>query len=83
MTSRDFCFWLQGFFELGEEKILTKEQTELVKQHLQLVFKHEIDPSMGDVNHQKELDELHIPPKPLTWGPDGIGISDKTIIPRC
>ena len=46
MTSRDFCFWLQGFFELSNEKFLDEKQTNLVKQHLAMVFVHEIDPSM-------------------------------------
>ena len=39
MTSRDFCFWLQGFFEItdGEENVsvgLTMGQTEIVRRHL-------------------------------------------------
>ncbi len=42
MTSRDFCFWLQGYFELGN-KTLTGEQVEMIQDHLNLVFVHEID----------------------------------------
>lgn len=34
-------------------------QTELVKRHLALVFKHEIDPSAGPPEHQAELDAIH------------------------
>jgi hypothetical protein len=59
MTSRDFCYWLQGFFELSEEVGMSNVQTECVKKHLSLVFKHEIDPSMGDVQHQDKLNHLH------------------------
>ena len=59
MTSRDFCYWLQGAFELGLLENPTKEQMQLVKKHLNLVFKHEIDPSMGDEDHQSELNEIH------------------------
>jgi hypothetical protein len=61
MTSRDFCFWLQGFFELdgGGGSGLTAGQTAAVKRHLALVFKHEIDPSMGAEEHQDELNEIH------------------------
>jgi len=46
MNSVDFCFWLQGHFELGAEdgKGLSPAQTETIKNHLHLVFKHEIDP---------------------------------------
>lgn len=42
MNSRDFVYWLHGFFELsGSGEGLTKEQTEMVKRHLDLVFKNE------------------------------------------
>jgi len=61
MTSRDFAYWLQGFFEVSNAETMTKEQTEVVKRHLNLVFKHEIDPSMGDEKHQQELNEIHSP----------------------
>lgn len=61
MTSRDFCFWAQGFIELANPKTLNEEQTELFKKHLNLVFKHEIDPSMGDEKHQAELNKIHKP----------------------
>lgn len=59
MTSRDFAYWLQGFFEISEQRGLTAEQAECVKKHLNLVFKHEIDPSMGPANHQKKLNDIH------------------------
>lgn len=59
MTSRDFCYWLQGFFEISQEKTMTEQQMAMVKKHLGLVFAHEIDPSMGDANHQKVLDQIH------------------------
>jgi len=59
MKSRDFAFWLQGFFEVSAATELTAQQTEMVKKHLALVFKHEIDPAMGDKKHQKELNSIH------------------------
>lgn len=59
MTSRDFAFWLQGFFEVSNAETITKEQTQVIKNHLNLVFKHEIDPSMGDDKHQAELNAIH------------------------
>lgn len=59
MTSRDFCFWLQGFFEISDAGSLDDEQTEMIKRHLALVFKHEIDPSAGDAKHQAELNKIH------------------------
>lgn len=62
MTSRDFAFWLQGFFEIENPSSIDATKTELIKKHLNLVFKHEIDPSMGDEKHQAELNEIHHKP---------------------
>lgn len=50
MTSRDFCYWLQGFFEIrgfDNKKPLTSVQVEMIQKHLNLVFYHEIDNSFG------------------------------------
>ncbi len=58
MKSVEFCYWLQGFFEIGGKKTaLSVEQVQIIKNHLNLVFKHEIDPSYG--GDQKELQEIH------------------------
>jgi hypothetical protein len=59
MTSRDFAFWLQGYFEISQPQTINEREVELIKKHLNLVFKHEIDPSMGDQNHQDELNKIH------------------------
>jgi hypothetical protein len=59
MTSRDFCYWLQGYLELSGECMMTAGQVECVARHLALVFKHEIDPSMGDKKHQDTLNKTH------------------------
>ena len=54
MTSREFCYWLQGFFEIhwstqeGRACVLTISQIEMIRNHLALVFRHEIDPSYPD-----------------------------------
>lgn len=67
MTSRDFCFWLQGYLEISASDkatapTLTSDQLACVQQHLALVFAHEIDPSMGPPAHQQELNTVHRPP---------------------
>jgi hypothetical protein len=64
MTSRDFAFWLQGFFELAGDDAasLVPEQVHLIKQHLSLVFVHEIDPSQGGPEHQAKLNAIHNAP---------------------
>lgn len=38
MTSRDFVYWLQGFFEIENPESITPEQTKMIKNHLNLVF---------------------------------------------
>jgi hypothetical protein len=63
MTSRDFAFWLQGFFEVANPVNIGSKETEMIKKHLNLVFKHEIDSSMGDEKHQAELNAIHSPNK--------------------
>lgn len=59
MTSRDFCYWLQGYFEVQSPETIGKNETDLIKKHLALVFKHEIDPSMGGKLHQEDLNKIH------------------------
>jgi hypothetical protein len=61
MTSRDFCYWLQGYFELTGNNIVSENQVQCIKNHLNLVFKHEIDPSI-DLNNPEiktELQKIH------------------------
>lgn len=74
MTSRDFCFWLQGWLEICgvnlppgtplPGNVVTPAQLECIQRHLALVFEHEIDPSidrLGDLGkkHKEALDALH------------------------
>lgn len=74
MTSRDFCYWLQGYFEIAgqeEDRSISGKRAEIIQRHLALVFKHEIDPSAGPLEHQEELEKIHegIQPQPLTKVP--------------
>jgi hypothetical protein len=66
MKSVEFCYWLQGLFELGKPAALTEEQTALVKKHLDMVFIHEIDPSYP-ATQKPALDKAHAQP----WRPGG------------
>lgn len=43
MKATEFAYWLQGFFELGGVQALTKEQAQVIANHLNLVFIHDID----------------------------------------
>jgi hypothetical protein len=44
MNTIDFCYWLQGYFEVSGDTEISSEKVEIIKNHLDLVFKHEIDP---------------------------------------
>lgn len=62
MTSRDFCYWLQGFFEINgnhHSLVLNNENLNVIKNHLNLVFKHEIDPSFK-LDKDTEIKYQHI-----------------------
>lgn len=75
MTSRDFCYWLQGYLEVtqvGSDKpiAILSAKVEMIQKHLNLVFKHEIDPSF---ENQTELNEIHL----------GGGYSNDNPLVRC
>ncbi len=65
MTSRDFCYWLQGYFELQPGEGFTVAQSATIRRHLAMVFKHEIDPSFP-AEQQAALDAAHRSPLDLT-----------------
>jgi hypothetical protein len=71
VKSVEFCYWLQGMFELTDPKQLNEAQTDLVKRHLAMVFKHEIDPSYGSETAQQALTAIHNAPKIGGVGPNG------------
>lgn len=62
MKTTEFCYWLQGYFELSGdvgEVGLSKRQVDLIQRHLALVFEHDIDPKAGTVEHQQVLSNIH------------------------
>jgi len=55
METRDFCYWLQGFFELDGHDGLNSNQVSKIKQKLDECFVHE---AMGDNRpHEALADE--------------------------
>lgn len=60
MKATEFCYWLQGFFELADEKDLgiSAEQAIKIKRHLDMVFIHDIDKRYPK-QHQAALNEAH------------------------
>jgi hypothetical protein len=59
MKASEFCYWLQGLFELSNPQELDVRQTTMIKQHLALVFHHELDKQHGSPEHQAELQAMH------------------------
>lgn len=62
MNPRDFCMWLHGFFEIAGTNKLTEKQVEMVKTHLDLMFKQ---PMVSFATTSDEMSAL----SPLTSGP--------------
>jgi len=40
MKTVEFCYWLQGVFEMSEVSSLDEKQTATLKRHLDMVFEH-------------------------------------------
>lgn len=65
MKAHEFCYWLQGFFEIkdlelaGSKWTFNNDQIRVIRQHLALAFKHDIDPKYGDDEHQQDLNNIH------------------------
>ncbi len=63
MSEKNFCYWLQGFFEMTEADMLSKKQVLMIKEHLNLVFTK----VTGD--DKKQLRDLANENVPLVLGP--------------
>lgn len=68
MKAYEFCYWLQGYFELvgassnREPESLTEGQIETIKNHLNMVFLHDIDksyPQGTELNHLHQGKKVH------------------------
>lgn len=58
MRPSEFCYWLQGYFELSNAEELTVEQINEIKKHLRLVC----HPSTPTKDVSKYLQDLPPPP---------------------
>ena len=60
MKSTEFCYFLQGLFELSDVKTLNEQQVQMIKNHLKLVFLYDIDPLYtDDKNLQHIFQNIH------------------------
>jgi hypothetical protein len=49
MQASEFCYWLQGYFEISgatpeEPGAINSEQSAMIQRHLAMVFVHDLDP---------------------------------------
>jgi hypothetical protein len=63
VKSVEFCYWLQGFFEIAKAggtqcPALTGDQVGVISKHLDLVFIHEID-GLYPKGQQEALNKKH------------------------
>jgi hypothetical protein len=50
MTPENFCYWLQGLLEIGNPEELSKNQIEIIQEHLDLTL------NKSTPTHIKKLD---------------------------
>jgi hypothetical protein len=64
MTPENFCYWLNGFFELtGQDKELFPRQYDIIRDHLSLVF-NKLTPIVAepyDILKTPHTGEVHRP----------------------
>jgi hypothetical protein len=87
MTTTEFCYWLQGFFEIqaasdNPGRQLSPKQVEIIQRHLSLVFKHDIDPKAGSPAHQEVLQGIHDGTLGPSW-PTGLVTRPSGTVFRC
>ncbi len=75
MTAEQFVYWLQGFMEVANPKTLDESQTQVIKDHLKLLF----DKQTPDRDSEKSNPIITIPPnvwpnqiEPDWWGKNRI-----------
>lgn len=75
MKPDQFCYWLQGFFELSDEDTINEVQIDAIKRHLNLVFVHSLDPESESETSATKWDLQH--------AHDGNDVHNKETLYRC
>ena len=80
MTAEQFTYWLQGFMEVADPAILGERETQMIKDHLKLVFdKQTPDRSLPSIQHR---DGFRITPYQITCD-DNNNFPDLMTTPVC
>lgn len=77
MKASEFCYWLQGYFEISKDDAITKEKVDIIKNHLSMVFVHDLDPKqqkelaaslkISEKDAEELLNKLHRPDGPTMY----------------
>lgn len=68
MDSLQFAYWLQGYFELTDSgKPLSAEQAQIIKDHLELVFKKETPKYNYKMDYSVDYTGANLPYIPITY----------------
>lgn len=43
MTPEQFCYWLNGHFDLADNNKLSEEQIKVIREHLEMVFTKKVE----------------------------------------
>jgi len=62
MRDSEFCFWLNGFIELGDGKPPSEAQWNMIKEHLALCFVKVTGNKSTPLKFEKECDEMKAQP---------------------
>jgi len=76
MTPQDFTYWLQGFMEISDPKSLDEKQTQIIKDHLALVFKKETPDERWTKENVTRDEEWETAYNKLSWTPSHIRLED-------
>jgi len=76
VTPRDFCYWLQGFFEINNPITIDPIELDIIKDHLKLVFRKEtpdrsVVPFLG--NEREVFDDNYVK--------EALGIDKEEFVP--
>jgi len=60
MNSTEFCYWLQGYFEIaGKDVTLSTDQAKIVQEHLKLVFDGDAELVFNDSEYKVVIPHSH------------------------
>jgi hypothetical protein len=69
MTPENFCYWLQGFFEIQNPSQISESQIQEIKNHLALVF-NKVTPMQTDGGTYNPKQIITSPSSPSTINPE-------------